>query len=123
MQTTIAYARRAYRLVRRPSDDQCPVLADIMGGSMPSSRHQCAEFDAARNIGPASKPSKAANSRRPRSLRECPHRRADRCQRQFPRGLADAGLNDFKAAAKHYERATKANKKWSKPTRSSRSLI
>ena len=29
----------------------------------------------------------------------------------FLAGLADAGLNDFKGAAKHYERATKANSK------------
>ena len=29
----------------------------------------------------------------------------------FLAGMADAGLNDFKAAAKHYERATKANSK------------
>jgi len=29
----------------------------------------------------------------------------------FLAGLADAGLNDFKAAAKHYEKATKANSK------------
>ena len=29
----------------------------------------------------------------------------------FLAGLADAGLNDYKAAAKHYERATKANSK------------
>src|ERR1044071_200465 len=29
----------------------------------------------------------------------------------FLAGLADAGLNDFKAAAKHYERAVRANSK------------
>jgi len=88
-------------------------LANSSGGSMPSAPSMSApEFDAAaeyRKGIDALKASQFADAKK--SFGKVLGVAPTDANANFLAGLADAGLNDFKAAAKHYEKATKANSK------------
>jgi tetratricopeptide (TPR) repeat protein len=88
-------------------------LANNSGGSMPSAPSMSApEFDAAaeyRNGIDALKASKFAEAKR--SFGKVLGVAPTDANCNFLAGLADAGLNDYKSAAKHYEKATKADGK------------
>ena len=90
-----------------------PAFADSMGGSMPSAPSISApEFDAAAEYRAgieALKASKFAVAKK--AFANVLTVVSTDANVNFLAGLADAGLNDFKAAAKHYERAVKANGK------------
>lgn len=86
-------------------------LANSSGGSMSSAPSMSApEFDAAaeyRNGIGALKASRFADAKR--SFGKVLNVAPTDANANFLAGMADAGLNDFKSAAKHYEKATKAN--------------
>ena len=113
MQTTIATRAALTASFVVLLTTSAPVLADNMGGSMPSSPSISApEFDAAAEYRAgieALKASKFAEAKK--AFANVLTVASTDANVNFLAGLADAGLNDFKAAAKHYERATKANKK------------
>jgi len=113
MQTTIATRAALTASFVVLLTTSAPVLADNMGGSMPSSPSISApEFDAAAEYRAgieALKASKFAEAKK--AFANVLTVASTDANVNFLAGLADAGLNDFKAAAKHYERATKANAK------------
>ena len=88
-------------------------LANSSGGSMPSAPSMSApEFDAAaeyRKGIDALKASQFAEAKK--SFGKVLGVAPTDANCNFLAGLADAGLNDFKSAAKHYEKAIKANGK------------
>ena len=113
MQTTLATRAALTAAFVVLLTTSAPVLADNMGGSMPSTPSISApEFDAAAEYRAgieALKASKFAEARK--AFGNVLGVASTDANVNFLAGLADAGLNDFKAAAKHYERAVKANSK------------
>ena len=110
MQTTRAALAASFVLLLATS---ASVSADGGGGSMSSSPSISApEVDAAaeyRNRIEALKASKFAEAKRAfgRVLGVAP----TDANANFLAGMADAGLNDFKSAARHYEKAVRSNSK------------
>ena len=113
MQTTIATRAALTASFVVLLTTSATVLADNMGGSMPSTPSISApEFDAAAEYRAgieALKANKFAEAKK--AFGNVLGVASTDANVNFLAGLADAGLNDFKAAAKHYERATKANAK------------
>lgn len=111
MQAT--YALRAASLAALVATTSAAAVANNSGGSMPSAPSVSApQFDAAAEYRAgidALKASRFADAKKSfgRVLNVAP----TDANANFLAGLANAGLNDFKAAAKHYERALRANSK------------
>lgn len=84
--------------------------AERTGGTMPSA--SAPEFDAAADYRKGVEALKAKNfAEAKKALRRYLDAAPDDANANFLAGIADAGLNDLKAAAKHYERAVRADGK------------
>src|SRR5262245_14727336 len=89
------------------------VFADSMGGSMPSNPSvSTPDFDAAAEYRAGIEALKASQfDKAKKSFAKVLGVAPTDANCNFLAGLADAGLNDYKSAAKHYERAVKADSK------------